>query len=852
MPAFFGAPSDGSFEEFLSRFLSSRAQAARPIDITRLLSTRTHEAVATAAAISHEHGHDEIDSLHLLAALIRTEPIGEHLAAMGIDIEALSQDAIAHMPKSQEKGEKPTRLSSAAQRSLFDAYQVARNYGSTYIDPDHLFLAFVFNPESPVSHLLAQHGITGQSLQQAAMEQAQRAQNGGQDQGQDESDASMLERYGTDLTALAADGQIDPVIGRDDELDQVVEILARRTKNNPVLIGEAGVGKTAIAEGLARAIVDDQVPEQIRGSRLISIDLPGMLAGTRYRGDFEQRLTGLLEEIADAEGQVLVFIDEMHLLVGAGSGESGNMDAANILKPRLARGELHLIGATTLDEFRKVEKDSALARRFGKVMVDEPSQEVSLAILEGLRESYEDHHQVQYTPAALKAAVALSARYLTDRQLPDKAIDLIDIAGARRSIAAGDTEDVQSLRSDLMEAEREKSRAIGEERFEDASAWRDHIAELTARINAAEEAGDAGITRVVDEVQISEVISRSTGIPTSRITGDDKSRLASLEQSLHASVIGQKDAVSAVARAVRRNRTGLSPAGRPIGSFLFLGPTGVGKTELAKALATNLFGSADSLVRVDMSEYGEKHTVARLIGAPPGYVGHDEPGQLTEKVRRNPYSVILLDEIEKAHPDVFNVLLQVLDDGRLTDSAGRTVDFSNTLILMTSNLGGEYLANKAGNFGFTSAKATSEAGEIRAKVMSKVREFMRPEFLNRLDEVLLFSKLSQPEIGQIVKLVIADTRKHLADQELALEVSEPAVNWLASAGYDPEFGARPLRRLVQRKVQDAIADLLIDDSLAAGDTVLVDFAEDKLVVRKKVDAPTPPAQNEQVPSFFDN
>ncbi|MEG2578147.1 MAG: ATP-dependent Clp protease ATP-binding subunit, partial [Glutamicibacter sp.] len=438
MPAFFGAPSDGSFEEFLSRFLSSRAQAARPIDLTRLLSARTHEAVATAAAISQEHGHDEIDSLHLLMALLRTEPVGEHLTAMGIDIEALSADAIARMPKSQEKGEKPSHLSSAAQRSLFDAYQVARNYGSTYIDPDHLFLAFVFNPESPVSQLLAQHGITGQSLQQAAMEQAQRGQNDAQNQSDSESDVSMLERYGTDLTLLASDGQIDPVIGRKEELDQVIEILARRTKNNPVLIGEAGVGKTAIAEGLARAIIDDQVPAQLRNAALISIDLPGMLAGTRYRGDFEQRLTGLLDEVAAAEGQVLIFIDEMHLLVGAGSGESGNMDAANILKPRLARGELHMIGATTLDEFRKVEKDSALARRFGKVTVAEPSEETALAILDGLRESYEDHHQVQYTPEALKAAVTLSARYLNDRQLPDKAIDLIDIAGARRSIAAGD------------------------------------------------------------------------------------------------------------------------------------------------------------------------------------------------------------------------------------------------------------------------------------------------------------------------------------------------------------------------------------------------------------------------------
>ncbi|MFJ2619879.1 ATP-dependent Clp protease ATP-binding subunit [Glutamicibacter sp. NPDC087344] len=849
MPAFFGSPDNGSFEEFLSRFLSSRAQAARPIDITRLLSARTHEAVNTAASISHEHGHDEIDSLHLLVALLRTEPINSHLEAMGTDVESLAKDAIAHLPQRHEQKEKPTRLSSAAQRSLFDAYQVARNYGSTYIDPDHLFLAFVFNPESPVSNLLAQHGITGQSLQQAAMEQVQRAQSG-QNQDSEESEVSMLERYGTDLTALAADGQIDPVIGRDDELAQVIEILARRTKNNPVLIGEAGVGKTAIAEGLARAIVADEVPEQIRGAHLISIDLPGMLAGTRYRGDFEQRLTGLLEEVADAEGQAIVFIDEMHLLVGAGSGESGNMDAANILKPRLARGELHLIGATTLDEFRKVEKDSALARRFGKVTVEEPSEEVALAILEGLRESYEDHHQVQYTPEALKAAVSLSARYLTDRRLPDKAIDLIDIAGARRSIAAGDTEDVQGLRAELVEAERDKARAVGEERFEDASAWRDHITALGERIASAEAAGDAGVTRVVDETQISEVIARSTGIPTSRISGDDKARLSTLEESLHHSVIGQSQAVTAVARAVRRNRTGLSPAARPIGSFLFLGPTGVGKTELAKALATNLFGSADAMIRVDMSEYGEKHTVARLIGAPPGYIGHDQPGQLTEKVRRNPYSVILLDEIEKAHPDVFNVLLQVLDDGRLTDSSGRTVDFSNTLILMTSNLGGEYLANKAGNFGFTSSSATSESAEIKAKVMSKVREFMRPEFLNRLDEVLLFSKLSQSEIGQIVKLVLAETCERLSEQELGLEVSDAAVAWLADEGYDPEFGARPLRRLVQRKVQDAIADLLISDEVSAGDTIAVDYADGQLKVAKQVAPSLPPASEEKVMDFF--
>ena len=837
MPAFFGSSADGSFEEFLSRFLSSRAQAARPIDITRLLSQRTHDVVSRAAGVANENGHDEIDALHLLMSLLQTEPVCSHLKFMGVDLDNLSAAAAQRMPQRSENPEKASRLSAAAQRTLFDAYQVARNYGSTYIDPEHLFLAFVFSPESPVGVLLAEHGITAQSLQQAAAEQMQRAQSQEGQQHGEEQNESMLERFGTDLTALAADGQIDPVIGRDEELDQVIEILARRTKNNPVLIGEAGVGKTAIAEGLARAIVADEVPEQIAQTRLVSIDLPGMLAGTRYRGDFEQRLTSLLEEIADAEGQTIVFIDEMHLLVGAGAGESGTMDAANILKPRLARGELRLIGATTLAEFRKVEKDAALTRRFGTVTVKEPSHEHALQILQGLKESYEDHHQVQYTDAALQAAVDLSARYLTDRQLPDKAIDLLDIAGARRSIAAGGTEDVQALRAELVDSERDKARAIAEERFEDAGAWRDHIKELTERIVQVEESGGQSVTRVVDEAQIAEVIARSTGIPAAKITADDKSRLANLESELHASVIGQQDAVSAVARAVRRSRTGMTNANRPIASFMFLGPTGVGKTELAKALATSLFGKPEALIRMDMSEYGEKHTVSRLIGAPPGYIGHDEPGQLTEKVRRNPYSVILLDEIEKAHPDVFNVLLQVLDDGRLTDAQGRTVDFTNTLILMTSNLGGQYLASRTGSLGFASANARSEQEEIRAKVMGKVREFVRPEFLNRLDEVLLFSKLSESEIAQIVSLVLDETRAHLAEQELKLSVSDAATAWLGTEGYDPEFGARPLRRLIQRQVHDAIADLLVADAVSAGDTVSVDMVDGKLVVAKQQPVP---------------
>ncbi|MFT4211339.1 MAG: ATP-dependent Clp protease ATP-binding subunit, partial [Microbacterium sp.] len=643
----------------------------------------------------------------------------------------------------------------------------------------------------------------------------------------------MLDRFGTDLTARAEAGALDPVIGRDDEIEQTIEILSRRTKNNPVLVGEAGVGKTAIVEGLARAIVADAVPEQLRGKRVIALDLPAMLAGARYRGDFEERLTTTMDEIAASEGEVIAFIDEVHTVVGAGAGGEGAMDAGNILKPRLARGELHLVGATTLKEYRAIEKDPALERRFQPVRVGEPSIEDAVAILQGLREAYEQHHRVTYTDAALRAAVELGDRYLTERVLPDKAIDLIDQAGARLRLRLGVAVDTTALMERLATLESEKNAAVAAEKYEDASRIRDAIAQVQARIDDASSRPDAGSDAVVvDEAQIAAVVSRATGIPVSRLTETERARLASLEEELHARVIGQDDAVTAVATAVRRNRTGMGDAHRPVGSFLFLGPTGVGKTELAKALAQSLFDDEGAVIRFDMSEFGERHTVSRLVGAPPGYVGYDEAGQLTERVRRNPYAVVLFDEIEKAHPDVFNLLLQVLDDGRLTDGQGRTVDFRNTVVIMTSNIGGEFLASRSGAIGFTAAGENGFGGEkeLRDRVMGRLREAMRPEFLNRIDEIVLFRKLDRAQLRRIVGLLLGATRERLAAREITLEVTEAAEAWLADHGYEPEYGARPLRRLIQRSVDDRVADLLVRGELADGGTVRVDADGDALTV----------------------
>ncbi|WP_278102117.1 ATP-dependent Clp protease ATP-binding subunit [Microbacterium proteolyticum] len=832
-----GAGDNGaqSFDEFLARYLAGeRARAERSIDLSRFLSARTQEALQDAGRYALARGQHELDALHVLHVLVGQSPAREAVARLGADPAAIARAAESRLPAAGPAADVDGAVvAGSVQRALFHAFQVARAAGSTYVDPDHLFFALVLAQDAPAGQILAQAGVTAEALTQGVRETVV----GGEQTAAPEETASTtpnLDRFGTDLTALAAAGRLDPVIGRADEIEQTIEILSRRTKNNPVLIGEAGVGKTAVVEGLARAIVAGEVPEQLRETRVVSIDLAAMLAGARYRGDFEERLTQTMDEIAAQSGALVVFIDEVHTIVGAGAGGEGAMDAGSILKPRLARGELHLIGATTLKEYRTIEKDPALERRLQPVRVGEPSITDAVEILRGLRSAYEEHHAVTYTDAALRAAVELGDRYLPDRVLPDKAIDLIDQAGARLRLRLGVTVDTTALVERLATLEADKNAAVSAEHYEEASRIRDEIAAVQERLASATSAPRPDA--VVDEPEIAAVISRSTGIPVSRLTAGERGRLAELETELHARVIGQDAAVTAVAKAVRRNRTGMGDENRPVGSFLFLGPTGVGKTELAKALAGSLFDDDASVIRFDMSEFGERHTVSRLIGAPPGYVGYDEAGQLTERVRRNPYSVVLFDEIEKAHPDVFTLLLQVLDDGRLTDGQGRTVDFRNTVIVMTSNLGSEYLASRSGAIGFTTAGRDFADDDLRDRVMGKLREAMRPEFLNRIDDIVMFRKLEKAQLRDIVRLLLERTSKRLASREVTIEVTDAAVDRLADVGYEPEYGARPLRRVIQREIDDRIADLFVAGDLADGGAVSVDATASGFVVRAAVEA----------------
>ncbi|WEG09973.1 ATP-dependent Clp protease ATP-binding subunit [Microbacterium horticulturae] len=836
-PPVSGAPDGASaFDDFLARYLAGeRARQQRSVDISRFMTARTQEMLQAAAQYALERGQREVDTLHVLHALMEVAPAQEAVRRIGADAVAIAHDAERRLPAPNRAAPQAdgAEITPSLQRTLFHAYQVARSSGSTYIEPEHVFFALVLAQDTPAGQVLAQAGVTADALTESANETV--TAGGTTEQAEGTSDTPMLEKYGTDLTALAEAGSLDPVIGRADEIEQTIEILSRRTKNNPVLIGEAGVGKTAIVEGLARAIVEGAVPEQLHGKRVIALDLPGMLAGTRYRGDFEERLTTTMDEISAHKGEIIAFIDELHIVVGAGGNGDGGMDAGNILKPRLARGELHLVGATTLDEYRRIEKDAALERRFQPVKVGEPSVEDAVRILHGLKDAYELHHAVTYTDDALRSAVELSDRYLTERVLPDKAIDLIDQAGARLRLRLGVQADVSTLMQKLADLEADKNAAVSAERYEDASQLRDEIAEVERKLDEVSHgAGARKADAVVDEPEIADVISRATGIPVSRLTESERDRLAVLEHELHARVVGQDDAVAAVAKAVRRNRTGMGDAHRPIGSFLFLGPTGVGKTELAKALAQSLFDDDTAVIRFDMSEFGERHTAARLVGAPPGYVGYDEAGQLTERVRRNPYAVVLFDEIEKAHPDVFNLLLQVLDDGRLTDGQGRTVDFRNTVVVMTSNLGSEFLASRGGAIGFL-ADGGGDTGfgsekDLRDRVFAKLREAMRPEFLNRIDEIVLFRKLDREQLREIVRLLLGATSARLAWREVGFDVTDAAVQWLADHGYEPEYGARPLRRLIQREVDDRIADLFVSGELVDGAAVRVDAAGDVLSV----------------------
>ncbi|OUS94833.1 ATP-dependent Clp protease ATP-binding subunit [Rhodococcus sp. NCIMB 12038] len=802
MPAFFGPEGPGR------------------IDISRLMSRSTQELMAAAARFAAGRGDAELDALHVLRVMTEHDPVSSLMRRAGADTSAVADSVELRLPQGRDtSGFATPALSGALKTALLEAHQLARALGSTYIDPEHLFLALAADQDHAAGRLLASEGITPERLQTAVQ--------GGSVEESPDSETPTLDKYGFDLTERARGGGVDPVIGRADEIEQTIEILSRRTKNNPVLVGEAGVGKTAVVEGLAQRIVDGDVPDRLTGKRIVQLDLSSMVSGTRYRGDFEERLNKVIDEISAHSDELIVFIDEVHSIAGAGGGADGAMDAGNILKPKLARGELHIVGATTLDEYRKhIEKDPALERRFQPVTVAEPSVEDAVAILSGLRDRYEEHHGVRYTDEAITAAVELSARYIGDRFLPDKAIDLIDQAGARLRLRMPSV-DVEALRAKLAELEQAKEQAVADEQYEKASSLRDEATAVQARIDGKSVGASDAAPEVTAE-QIAEVVSRATGIPASQMTEEEKERLRRLEDELHRRVIGQDDAVKAIARAVRRSRTGMNDPDRPVGSFLFLGPTGVGKTELAKALAATLFGDENKMLRLDMSEFGERHTVSRLVGAPPGYVGYGEAGQLTEQVRRNPYSVILLDEIEKAHPDVFNTLLQVLDDGRLTDGQGRTVDFKNTVLIMTSNLGSDIISSKSGALGFSTGDAEASEKPLRDRVMGRLRESMRPEFLNRIDEIVIFRKLDTDQLHRITDLLLDDSRKRLQSKGIEISFSDAAVDWIAEHGHQPEFGARPLRRSIQRAVDDRIADMLLDDVLVEGGSIAVGVADDEL------------------------
>ena len=856
--------------------------------MAREMTTKAQEAVSSALAAAGAAGNPQVEPIHLLEALIeQREGIAlSLLEAVGADVRAIgarTRNALVALPSAQGASTGSAQPSNALLAIVRDAGERAEAGGDQYISTEHLLIALAAS-QTEAGRILTQGGASADALTQALAQLRPDPITSADPEGSFEA----LSKYGRDLTEVAREGKLDPVIGRDNEIRRVIQVLSRRTKNNPVLIGEPGVGKTAVVEGLAQRIVAGDVPESLRDKRLVSLDVSSMVAGAKYRGEFDERLKAVLAEIQRSDGQIITFIDELHTVVGAGGGSEGAMDAGNMLKPMLARGELRMVGATTLDEYREnIEKDPALERRFQQVFVGEPSVEDTVAILRGIAPKYEAHHKVTISDGALVAAATLSNRYITGRQLPDKAIDLIDEAASRlrmeldsspveidelrRSVdrlrmeesylTESDPEGLDEatqdrlskLRADLAdreeilraltarwEAEKAGHNRVGdlrvqldtlrtqldlavrEGRWEEAGRLQNgeipaverQIAEAEAQAEAQDARGDEEpmIAEKVGPAEIAEVIEAWTGIPTGKLLQTETDKLLHMEDELGKRLIGQKDAVRAVSDAVRRSRAGLSDPNRPTGSFLFLGPTGVGKTELAKALAEFLFDDERAMVRIDMSEYSEKHSVARLVGAPPGYVGYEQGGQLTEAVRRRPYSVVLLDEVEKADPEIFDILLQVLDDGRLTDGQGRTVDFRNTILILTSNLGSQFLSDP---------DLTPE--EKRESVMSVVRSAFRPEFLNRLDETVMFDALTRENLGEIVDLLVASLESRLRERRIGLTVTEPARGWLARVGYDPAFGARPLRRLIQREIGDRLAVLLLGGDVQDGQNVTVDI-----------------------------
>ncbi|WP_193174742.1 ATP-dependent chaperone ClpB [Oricola nitratireducens] len=847
-------------------------------------SDRVRGFIQSAQTFALGQDHQQFTPEHLLKVLVDDS---EGLAASLIeraggkskDVRLGVEAAVNALPK-VEGGNGQLYMAQPLAKVLNTAEEIAKKAGDTFVTVERLLMALAMEKSAKTSEILSKAGVTPTALNQAIndIRKGRTADSASAEQAYD-----ALKKYARDLTADARDGKLDPVIGRDDEIRRTIQVLSRRTKNNPVLIGEPGVGKTAIAEGLALRIVNGDVPESLKDKQLMALDMGSLIAGAKYRGEFEERLKAVLNEVQSAAGSIILFIDEMHTLVGAGKAD-GAMDASNLLKPALARGELHCVGATTLDEYRKhVEKDAALARRFQPVFIDEPTVEDTVSILRGLKEKYEQHHKVRVSDSALVAAATLSNRYITDRFLPDKAIDLVDEAAARLRMQvdskpeeldeidrrviqlkierealkveqdAASRDRLSKLEKELSgleeesdrltatwQAEKEKlgtaadlKRQLDEARNELASAQRKgefqkagelaygRIPDLEKKLVEAEQRGDTGsmVEEIVTPDHIAHIISRWTGVPVDKMLEGERDKLLRMEDELAERVVGQGEAVQAVSKAVRRARAGLQDPNRPIGSFIFLGPTGVGKTELTKALADFLFDDEHAMVRIDMSEFMEKHSVSRLIGAPPGYVGYEEGGVLTEAVRRRPYQVILFDEIEKAHPDVFNVLLQVLDDGRLTDGQGRTVDFKNTLIIMTSNLGSEYLVNLTED---------QDVGLVRDDVMNVVRASFRPEFLNRVDEVILFHRLKKSDMGRIVAIQLKRLEELLADRKIVLKLDEASLQWLADKGYDPAYGARPLKRVIQREVQDPLAELILSGEILDGSTVKVLEGSDRL------------------------
>lgn len=726
------------------------------------------------------------------------------------------------------------RFTERAQKALIYAQEEARNLGHNYVGTEHLLLSLIREGEGVAARILKDSGVDLQQVREQIIkmlkeEGVETHQNGSRKK----TDTPTLDQYGRDLTYMAMEGKLDPVIGREKEIERIIQILSRRTKNNPVLIGEAGVGKTAVAEGLAQKIQNGNIPEILKNKRIVTLDLAGMVAGAKYRGEFEERLKSIMQEIRKAEN-IILFIDEMHTIIGAGAAE-GAIDASNILKPALARGEIQAIGATTLDEYRKhVEKDPALERRFQPVMVGEPTKEETLQILFGLRDKYEAHHKVRISDEAINAAVELSDRYITDRYLPDKAIDLIDEAASRvrlQSITA--PPDLKELEDKLEDLMKEKEEAVMNQNYEKAAKIRDEEQRIKEELEERKSNWSRHSTansETVGEEEIAHIVASWTGIPVKKLTEGEAERLLNMEQILHNRIIGQNEAVKAVSRAIRRAYAGLKDPKRPIGSFIFLGPTGVGKTELCRALAEALFGDEEAMIRIDMSEYMERHTVSRLVGSPPGYVGYEEGGQLTEKVRRKPYSVVLLDEIEKAHPDVFNILLQILEDGRLTDSKGRTVDFRNTVVVMTSNVGAHTI-RKQKTLGFTSSDdmAASEYEKMKDNIMEELKKTFRPEFLNRIDETIVFHALDDEDLRQIVRLMLDSVAKRLAKQNIYLEVSESAQEYMTREGFDVTYGARPLRRVIQRMIEDNLSEEILAGRIKIGDRVKVDYRDNKLI-----------------------